>query len=716
MNLLSNLRFTQILIRRIKLVSSFIVFLLLIQPLYAQDIDKESKPRHAQIKVIARSDADSIVLRWAPTTSGGWDIANGVGYTIEKLIIRADKNTDNTGFKPVSNRPLKPLSLEKWLELSNKENVFSAVGAQAIYGKLFNPTPLSSGSMSALKNAADELSNRYSFSLFAADNDAFTADAMGLRFVDKEVELGKKYAYRIYIADSTLDYSFDTAYIIVDARKFERNLAPQNLKFKSRDGSIQLFWTEAIRNQYSGYYVYRSSDGGESFTKLNNMPMVIMMQDIENSKPTPSFIDTATNNYTNYTYKVRGVTAFAELSDAAEITAFSKDLSPPPPPIINKPKQISINEISITWQMETKPDDLNGYVVSRSQHPSNNFQLLTLEPLPISTNEYIDVLSGKDHAYYNVAAVDTAGNLTFSVSVLATRIDSTPPESPLGLQGKISPTGIVTLSWNKNTESNIKGYRILQANDPKHEFVQLTGQIYNDTVFYDSINIHTLTRGIFYRVVAVNKRFQHSEMSEILKLTRPDVVLPVKAVFSDVFVTDSSVNMQWFKSSSNDLAFQVLLKKKASSKEWITLDTLETNKESFLDLDVETGVAYEYTIVSVDSSGLLSPNATPIRAKPYDTGSRTGVRDFIAVYEPTNKTVVLNWEYNPEKKENYWFVVYKSINQDAFKEYKAVSSKNLSFTDKYAKQGTTSYGIVVMTSLGGESEMEETTVFIESAE
>lgn len=704
-----------------KFIPMFFVLMLLNMNLIAQtnnntNIEKEPNPRTATISVIARVDTDSVVLRWAPSTAGGWVIANNIGYIVEKLVIEPDKPIQNSDYIKLTAEPIKPLSLEEWKATASPDNMFLAVAAQALYGKSFNPRPLDEGNMNVLKNAADELTNRYSFSLFAADNDAFTANALGLRLVDKDIIKDKKYAYRVYLAEKTDEYTFDTAYIVVDAIPFQKCQPPTGLKYESGDGNIKLLWEERRPYNFSGYYVYRSEDGGQSYQKLNKMPLITITPANAVQEAQPSFIDTSTINYKIYRYRVRGVTSFGELSDAREITAFSKDLNAPPAPTIHKPEQISGSEIKISWEMKNAPDDLKGFIVSRSDNSLHGYQFITQNPLPKSTMEFIDDLSGAYEAYYVVASVDTSGNMTFSLPVLATRIDTIPPAIPKGLTGKISEKGVVTLSWNLGHEQNIAGYRVLRANDPSHEYIQITGQIHPDTVFVDTININTLTRRVFYRIAAVNNRYQHSELSPVLLLTRPDIIPPGEAVFSDVFVTDTSVQLQWYPSPSEDLARQMLLRKIKEEKEWVVIDSLAPAVSFYIDKDIETGIMYEYTIIGIDSSNLSSEPAFPVMARPYDSGKRNPVENFTAEYKQSNKTVTLTWDYTPLEKERTWYVIYKAIGEGSFKEHKAADGAIFTFVDNNVKSGTIKYGIVVMTSHGGESEMVKTLIIIEETE
>jgi uncharacterized protein len=673
--------------------------------LNAQQTNKpDANIRMANIHLIAQTAADSVVLRWAPSTAGGWSIANNLGYTVERVEIITSDELSDPAFERLNNTPLKPFSLDEWKSYAGPDNHLSAIAAQAVYGKAFIPEPLKSGELSALKNAADELLNRYSFALFAADNDPVTANALGLRYVDRDVKKGQKFAYRVFVAQATAEYAYDTAHVMVTVQETPKWPAPSNLAFESDEQNIRLTWNESALQSFSGYYIYRSDDGGKKFSKLNKIPMV-MVSNLANPDQQPFFVDTLTVNYKKYHYRIYGITPFGELSEPAEIVAHSKDKTPPAAPHIHKPQQISSSQVKITWEMKEIAPDLQGFYVLRSANANNGFRFLNEKVLSKKTFEFTDKILGEPETYYCIAAVDTAGNLSYSPVVMAVLIDSIPPSVPQNLTGTIDENGKVKLSWDLGPEKNIIGYRVLRANDPTHEFIQLSGQVHTDTVFIDSINIQTLTRYVYYKIAAVNKRYQHSELTPYLQLKRPDKIPPSEAVFYDLFVSDSCVNLKWHCSASDDVARQLLYRKRDDDKTWNLLASLNPGISFYSDKDVLTNINYSYTIVSTDSSGLRSKEAVPVLARPYDTGIRKPVENMKADYNQESKTVQLTWDYTPEKAEKHWFVVYKSIGNGAYKEYKAIAQDQRSFVDRFPSKGQSGYGIILKTSKGGESEM-----------
>ncbi len=662
------------------------------------------------IKLIARASTDSVVLRWAPATPGGWLIANSIGYRIEKLELAEGVEISNSLYKPLQQQPIFPMTLNDWKTYAGPDNKFSAIAAQALYGAAFNPNPLNAQGVSSLRNAADELTNRYSFALFAADNDPITANALGLRYVDKAVKPDARYLYRVYVAKLTPEMAFDTSYVMVQTSPVQRVEPPIGLAYRSGDRSIELSWGNNPNSNFTGYYLWRSDDGGKTFLPKNSMPMVFTNGSETESTGKAFYIDTGTVNYKTYIYKIAGVTPFGELSMPVEVRAMSRDLTPPPAPIVLKPKQIGPGKIKLQWQMNNPTADFKGFMIAKSLSANGGFNFITTKPLPKHTKEFSDDLADTFEAYYMVASVDTAGNLNYSAPVLASLVETPVPASPKNLNSKTDNEGRVTLSWQAVKNPNVIGYRILRANDPTHEFIPVTGYVIADTLYVDSISLNTLTRNIYYRVVAVNSRYQNSEPSAILKVRRPDKIPPAEAVFKDISVTDKSVTLKWHCSPSSDVAKQYLLRKVEGQSEWMTHDSLKPGIAEYVDINVKPKTTYYYTLVSVDSSGNKSKPSNPVYARPYDSGKREAVRQFVAVYNQTDRTTSLRWDYSQPVSDSYWFVIYKSTDGINFSELKALKSNTRTFVDSAPGKGKVTYGVVVMTTDGGQSEMAKATV------
>ena len=66
-------------------------------------------PRTAQLYVLAKAKGDSIVLRWAPSTSGGWLSGNKTGYVVSRAALNKDGTVDKGSITTLTTTPSNPM-------------------------------------------------------------------------------------------------------------------------------------------------------------------------------------------------------------------------------------------------------------------------------------------------------------------------------------------------------------------------------------------------------------------------------------------------------------------------------------------------------------------------------------------------------------------------------------------------------------------------------
>jgi len=189
------------------------------------------------------------------------------------------------------------------------------------------------------------------------------------------------------------------------------------------------------------------------------------------------------------------------------------------------------------------------------------------------------------------------------------------------------------------------------------------------------------------------------------------VVPPASPVFLDVRVTDESVRLHWAPSPSDDVAKQILARRTEGDDEWHVLRTLGRSETSYLDTLVRQKVVYEYRIEAVDSTGLHSAPSPAVEARPYDSGIREPVSELSANYDKKNKNVLVRWKYSTRRKEQYWFVVYRSENKSPMMEYSSAAGNVREFRDDRVKGSDIyHYAIRVKVEGGAQSPLSDTTV------
>ncbi|MCZ7556269.1 MAG: hypothetical protein M5R41_07700 [Bacteroidia bacterium] len=671
--------------------------------------DAEQPSNHdARVMLLAKRTDEGVVLRWAPDKPGAFHILNSYGYIIERVRVNADGSISDDGVSTLTPEPLRPWSLDEWKRriMQDTSQIALAVAAQLMHGTFFTPPKNPDDQLEVLRNGVRDAENRFGFALMLADTDPRIAEGMALRFVDRDVRSGERVVYRIMPAQQAKDYSIDTAVIVVEVGEIESNPAPQNLRFISHDGSITLQWDQHPLSPYSAWLVERSDDDGRSWSIRTKNPHIIVAPAGEERSITPSYQDNiAVTNYIRYRYRVRGINAFGERSEAAEVTAWSADQQGPGAPVIRKAKQIARNGVLLEWEAASDAQDLHGYVVARAANPKSGTPFTPLHEgiLSPDTRFFFDNEANDRAAWYSVTAVDTAGNKSESIRTYVQIIDSLPPAAPTGITARVDSAGLVTIRWTRNTEEDIDGYRVLWANDLSHEFSQLTPHIHRDTMITHQITLQTSTPHVYYKVQAVDTRYMHSEPSAVVEVQRPDILPPDAPVFTDVRVSDAQVELQWARSGSEDVRAQ-RLERRSTGSDWQLIATPDTATGSYVDVDIERGTEYEYRITAIDVSGLEAHCPRTVRGRPYDTGVRDAVQSLHAAYDEARGKVIVSWSYPAAPREDYWFVIYRGVGNETPQQYTTASHDSSEWSEP-VRPGETYHYAVRVKSGSGESRM-----------
>ena len=562
------------------------------QNVMSQRVVTEAKDTlRVSIRLQARFQGDSIVLRWGLNNAFAWRKLNEIGYNIERLELDAN-NKPESGFKRLNSAPLKPWSEEEWKKRSSSSDNYAMIASKALYGNTFvvtagnkaKPGTNSATSVNTLSQAAAVEEQRFILAMMSGSFSQTAANGLALRYTDKNVHKNTKYIYRVFAASTTPLFRSDTALFIIETKR-EFAIAPvQNLSFYEGDKIISLRWHDA--EHYAGYYIERSEDG-KTFTRLSDNPYVQFSSEKNSKQDEFTYNDTIPVNYKNYYYRITGISIFSEISEPSDmIKAEGRDRTPPEQPFIYKAEYKGSNTAILDWAPYTSSPDLKGFFISKGQDIKGPFNVLHDKILPPTTRNFTDnkVVEGGLN-YYVLTAVDTAGNIVTSLPRYVVTPDNIAPVKPTGLSGKIDMKGAVKLSWHLGKENDIEGYRVYRANAKDQTYNPISSTI-PDTLFQDTITLNTLTKHIYYRIVAVDRNKNNSPYSDILELKRPDIVPPVAPVIDDFKSGDKSMEIHWVCSNSEDVVKQILYRR-TKDQEWTVIAQLAQKIDLYRDTVVE---------------------------------------------------------------------------------------------------------------------------------
>lgn len=609
-----------------------------------------SQGKEDSLILISKYKNNSILLRWASTSPFSWQTSLLSGYKLSRANYEEGIDKVNLKYIPLTKDPIKKWTLDQWNKFASQnkfnEKVDSVKYAFLAWEISKNDIHLNGNeNIEEIMKFRKSLEMKHTFGLVAADQSWVGALVQGLAFTDKNIELDKKYVYKLEYADKSL--SIEPAYLTVFANN-NSQITKSSIHVLEFDKSLTISWSSKILS--SGYHIQISEDGNK-FIKINNTPYYPVNMNKANNSDTISFkIDNLINDKLYYC-KVYGTTPFAERFLIGEAKGKPRDLTPPNNPIIIEVKHIAPQKVRIKWEINDPINsDLNGFIIGRGSNYVGPFEQIHNNIIAKESREYLDIdFSDTAENYYVIEAIDISGNRSRSNFAHLSLVDSISPETPLCIKSKMDSLGIVTLQLEPQVEKDFMGYRIYKANADDHEF-SVVQETYNDTIvelarkpiITDTSTVKSLTKYIYYKVTALDYHYNESKPSEMIKVKRPDIYPPVAPVIHDFLVTDSLIRIDFIPSSSSDVVRHFMMRKKSSEENWSILDTLGVNQHTYFDKSTITNISYDYAIRAQDDSDLFSPLSNVLTLKTYRK-SRPAKIDITCAYDTNAKTTTITW-------------------------------------------------------------------------
>ena len=607
----------------------------------------------SKLEMLAMYDQGEVRLRWAPNQPNDWYDLIFSGYRIEKYKMDSETHTPIITSKDTfSVMPWKARDFKSMLDSDRKEDEPTLMAAQCMYGEWES---MQTGQLN-FAGRADELNNRYGIAMFAADISWEAALSLGLAWKDTAVEEESMYFYRIIPKDTSLNVH--NAYTSIQT--FDGQIPPPVISFvQEKESVVILQWTRSDHEEYySAYHIERSSDGS-NFKRLLDIPFV---GGVSEDFPSNlfSYADTV-ENYIPYQYRIIGITPFATLSPPSVIKmGMGLDKTP-----ADKPENIDVTcdattaQITITWNA-VSGNDFAGFKIFKASKIDGYYGDVTNADLaPEPTKYKADVKDQWQREYYRIASIDTAGNMNYSLPFLAAFRDTVPPDQPVGLKGTIDSLGIVTLTWDKGKEQDLRGYYVYSANQDNHFFTNKSQRPFTDTVWHDTITLKTFTEKIYYKISAVDFHSHFSDFSETVELSKPDTLRPFPPHIIAYRVEKDHILLETTSSKSKDVVKHILYKRNPG-KEWKEVEKFDISNNKFEYFEIDLGAYYEYKLIAVDDADLISLKPDVIRIKAVDLSLPEPPIIEVCGLNQDQSEININW--TEIEADNVTYILFKSVN------------------------------------------------------
>lgn len=368
-----------------------------------------------------------------------------------------------------------------------------------------------------------------------------------------------------------------------------------------------------------------------------------------------------------------------KIFDGGEIQLFNPNANYSEVTIINfDTLNVLVNsKVKLSWRMDDATENKlpKKYIVVKSSKENGTYTMIYESKNKLS---YTDV-SPLPINYYKIGAITFDNDTIYSYSRLATIIDTIPPNPPKGLKATSDSKGNVLVSWDKNTEDDIQGYKIFKANAINEEFVQMNSQFLKSPEFKDKLNLKTLSKKMYYKVVATDNNYNNSLFSTVTEVKRPDTIAPIAPIITVLKMQQNGIVVNWLLSSSDDAKQYVLYHQNSKNKidvklkEWFAKDSLK----QFIDTLVEFGETYQYKMVITDEEDNMS--ISNIQYMKFETGYRKKMTDIKIDVDRTLREIKLSWQDINNDIEK--FIIYRAKKSEPLSIIKTVNGNINNYSD-----------------------------------
>lgn len=385
---------------------------------------------------------------------------------------------------------------------------------------------------------------------------------------------------------------------------------------KYADGKLSLHWAVKDQMDMAHFNIYRTVFGKDEYQKMNSENHRIE-KGIYYEKDSLKLlaIDSLGRQPAWYEYKIAPVDAFGNEGQMQGYVNGGnlKDYYAPPVTNFRAVNTHKGHEVKLMWHFENKKY-LNGVAVMRSLMYDSGYKRIAT--VPIDDSVFTDILPVSGENYYYYLLLLSANNDPIpTAKVFAYYTDeNAKPEPPDQIDATTVPNGI-RVYWKSEAPFS-KGFYVYRRNNPEDQFTQVSSLVPAGSAVYSFTDTSRQLQGgevYEYVVCTMNENNQLSANSDTVTANpgiRKAIAAPMNLRYRN---DDGHITLLWddMRPWENDLlGYKVFRKTGNGNFERMANDSLQPDRNFYIDSALQKGINYSYAVSTMDISGNESEKST----------------------------------------------------------------------------------------------------------
>ncbi|MGE4473219.1 MAG: fibronectin type III domain-containing protein [Sulfuricurvum sp.] len=355
-------------------------------------------------------------------------------------------------------------------------------------------------------------------------------------------------------------------------------------------------WKPVEDPRVSGYYVYRTTPGGEDM-KLHRIATI-------DSRFATHFVDNDLKSSTEYQYR------FATYTKEGSESVGSETLMVATQPMIAPVSFFqSVGNMPRSAKLLWRPHPngkINGYIIERQNATEQKWSVIATITGRLNA-EYIDRDLQDGQVYFYRIKATTFDKLATEPSETTKVVTKPLPPQINNITSTNDLPHAITLGWAPSPISDLSHYNIYRSSTPNGSFeyhVKLESTSFTDNITEDG-------KFYFYKITAVDKDGLESQMPSVAvqgsTLSKPQTPIAYEGK-----IVNAAAELHWKNSDPRTVSYTVV---KTTKTSWVSRESIDINNitdTSFRDADIKPDTGYLYEIMSVDKNGIRSLPTTAI--------------------------------------------------------------------------------------------------------